>query len=239
MKAYSCAKGICAVAAAMVVAGCWTFDETAFPEVAVTRVAGSSTNITLTVAGFEAVLTEYEAIHGYSTVFVPGYYGHRYFEPAHYEVVPTVSLVPQKRSTDMFLRRAQDDLEKAGFVIGAGITDMTVDVRFEGPLPSPSDGWKSLGWNVCTLFFCDYGSARWTAKLRIRDSKTGRLLFHHDYLQEFETHVFGLIPLFSISSSESTSAAHMQTWCLAALTDRAIADATAFLSTQGTAKDVK
>ena len=234
MKVYNCAKIICAVAAAMAIAGCWTFDETEFPEVAVTRASGMSTNVTLTISGFEAALTEYETIHSYSTVYVPGYYGRYYCEPAHLAMVPTVSQIPQRRSTDMFRRRAQDDFEKAGFVIGTGITDRTVEVSFEGPLPSSSDGWKSLGWEVFTLFLCDYDTATWTAKLRIRDSKTGRLLFHHDYIQKFETHVFGLIPLFGISSSDATSAARMQSWCLAALTDRAVADATAFLSGERT-----
>ena len=224
------AKTASAVAAAVALAGCWTFNETEFPEVAVTQAAGATTNITLFVSGFEAVLTEYEAIHSYSTVYVPGYYGRRYYAPAHFETVPTVSMVPQHRSTDMFLRRAQDDFEKAGFLIGSTNATMTVDVRFEGPHMSSSDEWKSFGWELFTLFTCDYGTATWTAQLRIRDAKTGRLLFHHDYVQEFETHVFGLIPLFGISSSDATSSARMQTWCLAALTDRAVADATAFLA---------
>ena len=219
--------------ASLALAGCWTFDETAYPEVAVTQAAGASTNITLTVAGFETVLTEYEAVHGYSTVYVPGSHCRRYSQPGHYETVSTVAFVPQRRSTDMFLKRAQDEFEKAGFALGAGISDMTVDVRFEGPYSDSADEWKRIGWEFLTVFFCDYGSARWTAKLRIRDSKTGRLVFHHDYIQEFETHVFGLIPLFSISSSDATSGVNMQTWCLAALTDRAVADATAFLSAQG------
>jgi hypothetical protein len=219
--------------ASLALAGCWTFNETAYPEVAVTQAAGASTNITLTVAGFEAVLTEYEAVHGYSTVYVPGYHSRRYYRPGYYETVSTVALVPQRRSTDMFLKRAQDEFEKAGFVLGTGITDATVDVRFEGPYADAADDWKRIGWEFLTVFFCDYGSASWTAKLRIRDSKTGRLLFHHDYVQKFETHVFGLIPLFSISSSDATTSANMQTWCLAALTDRAVADATAFLSTLG------
>lgn len=216
--------------AALLLAGCWTFDETSYPEVAVAQADGVATNVTLTVAGFDAVLTEYEAVHGYSTVYVPGYYGRRYCEPGHFETYPTVAFLPQQRSTDMFLRRAQDEFEKAGFVLGTGMTDKTVEVRFEGPFATSADEWKRIGWEFFTLFFCDYGTARWTARLRIRDSKTGRLLFHHDYDQKFETHVFGLIPLFSISSSDATSAATMQTWCLAALTDRAVADATAFLS---------
>ena len=83
---------------------------------------------------------------------------------------------------------------------------------------------------LCTLFFCDYSAASWTAKLRIRDNRTGRLAFHGDYVQRYETKVFGLIPLFGISSCDETSYSYMQGWCLSALTDRAVADSTAFLS---------
>ena len=227
---FDIAKAIMGAAAAAALSGCWTFGETEFPEVAVAQASGATTNTTLAVSGFEATLTEYEAIHSYSTVYVPGYYGRRYYSPAHFETVPTVSMVPQHRSTDIYLRRAQDDFEKAGFLLGSETADVRVDVRFEGPLETSADGWKSFGWELFTLFMCDYGSATWTAKLRIRDAKTGRLLFHHAYVQEFETHVFGLVPLFGISSSDATSSARMQMWCLAALTDRAVADATAFLS---------
>ncbi len=214
-------------------AGCWTFNETDYPAVQTTMVGAGGTNsqVTVSLSGFEACLTEYEAVHGFSTVYVPGYYGYRCHSPGHYETVQTVSLVPQLRSTDMFLRRAQDEFEKAGVLLAVGAqADRLVDVRFEGPFVSTDNDVKRFAWNVFTVFFCDWAATRWRASLRIRDAKSGRLLFHHDYDQPYETGAFGLIPLFGASSCDKLSPASMQSWCLAALTDRACADATAFLA---------
>ena len=216
-----------------ILAGCWTFNETPYPQTAVTTATETSANRTLALVGFEAMLTEYEAVHGFRTVYVPGYHGRHCCEPGHYEMVPAVDYIPQLRSTDMFVRRAQDEFEKAGFTLSTGLADRTVEVRFEGPCVSNGDDLTKLAWNVFTVFLCDYGTSRWTARLRIRDTKTGKLLFHHDYEQRYETKVFGLIPLIGASSSLAITRSQMQSWCLAALTDRAVADATAFLAGEG------
>ena len=212
----------------LVLAGCWTFNETPYPVVQTAAAAKDSKTVNL--VGFEAVLTEWEAVHGYRTVYVPAHYGRRHFRPGYFETISSVDYLPQLRSTDMFLRRAEDLFEKAGFVLAPTTSDFTIDVRFEGPFISGNDDLKKLAWNVCTVFFCDYGAARWAAHLRIRDTKTGQLVFHHDYDQQYATGVFGLIPLFGPASCVSTDPAHMQSWCLAALTDRVCADATAFVA---------
>ena len=39
-----------------------------------------------------------------------------------------------------------------------------------------------------------------------------------------------MLPLLGISACDETSQSYIQAWCLSALTDRAVADATAFLS---------
>lgn len=213
-------------------AGCWTFDETPYPALEVTGVPEGVEKPTIMLVGFEAFLTEYEAVNGFRTVYVPGYHGRHYCEPGHYEMVPSIEYIPQVRSTDMFVRRAQDQLEKAGFTVGLGLSERTVEVHFEGPFTTGGDDLTKLGWNVLTAFLCDYGTSRWTAKLRIRDSKTGKLLFHHDYDQVYETKVFGLVPLIGASSHTAISRSQMQSWCLAALTDRAVADASAYLANE-------
>jgi len=222
-------KSLSAILPALAVAGCWTFGETEYPEIANTA-AGAASDVALRVVGFEATVSACEAVHSYSTVYVPGCYGRRFCEPGYMATVPTVTLVPRRQATDMFLRRAQDSFERAGFLLRQENADKTVEVHFEGPFTSSGEEMQRLAWEVFTVFFCDYGAATWTAALRIRDAKTGRLLFHHDYVQKYETHVFGLIPLFGISTTDATSSSTMQAWCLAALTDRAVADATAFLS---------
>lgn len=208
-------------------AGCWTFNETPYPDVATTAAAPTAKPVTL--AGFETTLTEVEAVHGYRMVYVPGHYGYRHYHPGFVETVPSVDYVTQYRATDMFVRRAEDLFEKAGFTVAPTGSAYTVTVSFEGPLETSSEAMKKIAWNVLTAFFCDYDATRWIAKLRIRDTQTGKLVFHHDYEQGYETSVFGLIPLFGASSSEKTDATQMKLWCLSALTDRAVADATAFL----------
>ena len=114
--------------------------------------------------------------------------------------------------------------------VGAATPDWTVDVAFTGPIVSDGDTIKQLAWEIGTLFLFDYAAASWTAQLRVRDNRTGKLVFHNDYVQRYETNVFGLIPLFSISSASETSLAYMQSWCLGALTDRIVADVTAYFA---------
>ena len=220
------------LAFSLLLAGCWTFNESEYPETAVSA-APAGTNVAVAVTGFSASLTEYATVHEYHTVYVPAYGGRRWARGGYFETVPTVAYVPQHRATDAFQRRARDEFEKAGFMVGAGTPDWTVDVEFAGPIVTDGDMAKQVAWLVCTVFFCDWQTATWTAKLRIRDNRTGRLAFHRDYSQRYETNVFGLVPLFSISACRDTSPERMQAWCLAALTDRAVADASAFLSGGG------
>lgn len=213
-----------------VLAGCWTFNESAYPETAMTPLANTATNRSVRVAGFESFFTQYDSVEGFQTVYVPGYYGYRHFRPGHFETVHSVTYVPQHRSSDMFLKRAQDMFEKAGFTLGGEKSVYTVEVTFDGPLNRMEDDVAKACWILGTVFFCSYDADHWSAKLRIRETASGKLLFHHDYTQDYETNVFGLIPLFGIASCEKTSPYTTQTWCLAALTDRALADATAYLS---------
>lgn len=221
-------KRMLVAAMAMAVAGCWTFNETEFPATAVSAAQPGVGSVQL--AGFETLLTEWESVHGFQTVYVPGYYGRHHRYPGHYETLPVVTMVPQQRSSDMFLQRAQDAIEKAGYTLTQVNPEYLVEVRFSGPYTTNGDTWKELGWNFLSAFLCDYGTASWTAALRIRHAKTGKLLFAHDYEQKYEVNVIGLLPLFSIAASDACDRAKMQCWCLAALTDRALADATAFLS---------
>ena len=224
-------KSVLLVVLSATISGCWTFNESEYPQTAVTRPQGERAKLAVAVVGFDAIITEYESIYGYSTVYMPGYYGRRHYHPGYYETVSTRTIVPQTRTTDMFRKRAQEELEDAGFVLATSVTpDRTVEVTFSGPSVDSGDIWSQWGWRLGTVFFCDYDAATWSAKLRIRDNRTGKLLFKNEYAQRYETNVFGLIPIFSIASCEATSPAHIQSWCLAALTDRAMADATSFLS---------
>lgn len=214
-----------ALVLAALASGCWTFNETPYPETTVLP-PSATTNVTVAVQGFYAALSDYETVSSLQTVYVPGHHHHY----GHYETVTTQTLVPVKRETDAFLQRARDAFERAGYNIAALQPDYTVEVNFSGPITSSADSTKTFLCELLTAFLCDYTTSRWTATLRVRDNRTGKLLLSHDYDQRYETNVIGLVPLFSIAACDETSSARVQSWCLAALTDRAVADATACLS---------
>ena len=210
-------------------AGCWTFNETPYPKSEIAS-APEGTNIVLGVNGFLATVVEYTEYTEFRTIYVPGFYGRHHYHPGYLETIPTVSYLPQSRTTDQYLLRAKDSFERAGFTVGAATPDWTVEVTFSGPFATDGDEWREFLWPICSIFFCDYGSATWKAQLRVRDNRSGRLVFHRDYSQRYETNVFGLVPLFSIAAAAETSPAYMQSWCLAALTDQAVADAARFFA---------
>jgi len=145
-------------------------------------------------------------------------------------MVSTTEYLPQTETTAVYRNRATDGLEHAGCILRAKDPQYRVEVRFEGPYDEPGDGWATFGWTVCTLLTADYGAQDWTAKLRIHDLKTGKLVYEKDHVQRYEAVVWGPIPFFSPLGSDCTSSHVMQDWCLTALTDVAVADALTFLS---------
>ena len=115
-----------AVVAAM--AGCWTFNETEYPVEATTAAA---TNLSVAVVGYKATFTDYEPVTGYSSVYVPGWYGYRYYQPGHFETVASTAYVPLQRESDAYLVRAKERFEGAGFVVGASVPKVAVEVQFD------------------------------------------------------------------------------------------------------------
>lgn len=222
-------RTVASAALLLSVAGCWTFNESEYPQVEMTPIAMAATNATIAVTGFKSVFVDYNTVSGYSTVYVPGWYNRYHYMPGHFETVNTVTYVPVARNSDAFLVRAKELFEQAGFAF-ANTPRYTVEVRFEGPATTSSDMNRTLAWMLCTVFFCDYSAQSWTARLSVRDNTTGKLLLGRDYVQRYEANVFSLIPLFGPASCPDTSHSHMQAWCLSALTERTVADATAFLS---------
>ncbi|MBO5643259.1 MAG: hypothetical protein J6S51_04555 [Kiritimatiellae bacterium] len=205
-------------------AGCFTLTETQYPETQLTR---SDDFKTITIKGFEASLTEYVTMYGIETVYVPGYYGRRYWYPGRLHNVQTATSIQQDRSTDRFLVQAKDRLEEAGFNIKANPANYVVEVRFTGPFWG-SEGKRAL-WYFLTALTCDKAEQSWHAKLKVYDNNTGKLLFVRDYQQEYSATGFSPLPLLGMACYERTEPNYMQCWALHALTDRATADASAFL----------
>ena len=215
---------------AVTLAGCWTVRETEYPSVAEGKLP-TGKEVRVQLVGFDATVTSYLPVYGYTTVADwdgPRYGRHRY-GVCRTTTVSTTDYIPQVSPTSAYRDRAVDALEKGGCVLQTAEPTYRIEVRFAGPFERSDDCWAKLGWMVCTIFTANYDAQAWTAKLKIHDGKSGRLLYENDFFQRYETLVWGPIPIFSPGCSEKTSAGYMQNFCLTALTDLAVADALDFL----------
>ena len=211
-------------------AGCFTIFESEYP--AVEMASAGNADVKVQLSGFEAAVTTYEVLYGYETSYrYHHYYGHRrhygYWGPS---TVMTETYVPQTRATSAYIDRATEILELNGFNPKTDKPEYRIEVKFGGPFVSDGERAAEAAWTIFSLLTADYGVHTWTAKLKIYDIATGKLLMHYDYSERYSALVWGPIPLFSPAGSDKTSTNSMQNWCLTALTDRAMADATAFLS---------
>lgn len=218
----------------LLLSGCFTLKQTDMPRVEMTR-APEGRDVKVATAGFAATFTDFLPIYGHQTVYVDhgpyhGRHGRRYWGGGHYETMTTETLVPQSHSSDAFIRKAQTMLEDAGYLVRAPEPDYTVEVSFAGPFVTDDERAVEFAWMLCSILSAEYATQTWTARLRVYDAKSGRVLFSRDYSQKYEDCVWS--PLFFVGLSGCTENTYnfMQSWCLSALTDRTVADATAFLA---------
>ena len=214
-------------------AGCWTVRETAHPAAAVVAMP-SGRDVRVQVAGFDMTVTTYETAYGYTTVSTFGgpYYGRhgRYYGGYGTTTYRTTAFIPRTEAISAYRDRATDALERAGCIVQTQDPQYRVEVRFEGPFTESGDVWATAGWMLCTIFTADFGAQVWSAKLKIHDLKTGKMIHKRDFVERDEAVVWGPIPIFSPACSMRTSAGVMMDNCLTALTDRAVAESVAFLT---------
>jgi hypothetical protein len=222
----------------LLLAGCFTISQTEMPVSQMTR-APEGRDVKVALSGFAALLTEYIPVYGYETVYVDhgwygrrGRYGRRGWYGGHFETATTETFIPQTRANDAFRLRAQATLEENGFLLRAAPADYTVDVTFSGPFVSSSETAAEWAWMLCSVLTTEYSVQTWTAKLKIYDSRSGHVLFHEDYSQTYEDLVFSPLFFIGLAGYTENTYGYMQNWCLTALTDRAMAAATAFLAQQ-------
>ena len=220
---------IAAVAAATLT-GCFTLKETPYPSTQMSALPDGK-SVSVQLKGFKAFVTEYMPVYGYDTVWVEGHpYGRYGWAPGHYRTVPSSAYVPYVSDSDAFMQRAKTLAESAGFVTMAQQPDYVVEVAFGGPYVTDSERCVSAMWTLLSILSADYGVQTWTAGLKIYDNRTGKLVFSHDYSQRYEVTVWGPLPILSPSCSSKGTFGAMQSWCLNALTDRAMADVASFLA---------
>ena len=221
----------CALAALL--AGCFTLHRTPQTHSAMTR-APDGKDVKVAVSGFAATITEYVPVYGHETVYVDGgwdwHRGHRAWYGGHYATTTTSALIPQIKASEAFMRRAQSIFEENGFLLRSSPIDFTVDVSFEGPFITSDEQAVQWAWMLCSILSAEYSTQTWTAKLKIYDNTTGRIVFSKDYSQKFEDVVWSPIFFIGLAGYTENTFNYMQSWCLGALTDRACADATAFLA---------
>ena len=227
-------KKLVMLAPVLLLAGCFTVRQTEMPVSQMAR-APEGRDVKVALSGFAALLTEYIPVYGYETVYVDhGWHGRRGrrggWYGGHFETATSETLIPQTRANEAFRLRAQSILEENGFLLRAAPTDYTVDVTFAGPFVSSSETAAEWAWMLCSILTTEYSVQTWTAKLKVYDNKTGRVIFHEDYSQTYEDLVFSPLFFIGLSGYTENTYNYMQNWCLTALTDRAMSSATAFLA---------
>ena len=217
----------------LVLAGCWTVRETdhAVPPIG-SLPSGKETKVR--VSGFESTVMTYDTAYTYGTGNVGGWYDYRGCYRGGFDMgmYSSTTYIPRVEETKAYLDRATDLLEHAGCIVKAKDPQYGIEVRFDGPFSESGDAWAEAGWLVCTILTADFQAQNWVAKLRIHDLGTGKLLHEKDIVERDEALVWGPIPLISPSTSTRTSSGTMKEKCLSALTDKAVAEAIAFLSTK-------
>jgi len=213
---------------ALLFAGCFTIGESPYPDTVMSRPA--ATNVTVSVRGFDAEVTEFVSVSGISTVYVDNWYGGRWYGPGYWVTVPVSATIARPRATDVFRERARSRFEEAGWPVMAPVHDYLVEVTFTGPTEEPNAFWWRALRVVGTLFFSDRAALTCHAKLRIYDNRSGKLLFSREYDQRDEESMWSPVLVFGPLAYEKTCYDYMRMRCLYALTDRATADASSYLS---------
>lgn len=218
--------------AATALAGCFTVYETEAPQVVLSKVAGDKK---VAVEGFLTTVVSYIPVYSTSTAFVSGphYHGrhHRhYYSGPTMATTQTETLIPQVSTTDAYLKRVQSRLEEAGCILRASPAQFIVSGEFAGPFDPPGADWRRAGIDIGTGFFALYDTASYTLSVKVYEQATGKPLFAQNYEQTYSATGFSPLWLIGMMAYDNITTSFQHSWCLSALTDRAMADVSAFLS---------
>lgn len=218
-----------ASAVAAVLSGCWTISETEFPEVSAAKVP-SGKSVSVRLANFRTGVYTYKFVEGHETMQGAADKDtvRRDFQQ-HY-VDTNMSWKLQASASGALVSRTMAELTRQGYVIDPEKAKYLIELSFDGPVLPDHDVLRQCGYYLCTLFTAENTKVTWSAKLQVRNAETDELYLTKDYTQEYEIMTWGPLPLLSPCFSLKTSVTHASCWALTALTDVAIADATAFIS---------
>ena len=223
---------IAALGAAFLQAGCFTLYKSEYPVVQMTRAAKADAGVLL--SGFEASITSYVPIYGYQTAWDVDrvYYrrGRYHYVSGGPTTVSTTTYVPQTDQTTVFIERAQETFESLGYIVNGNNAKYRVEVKFSGPVVTDEDNLVEILWLVLSAFSADYSAQTWSAKLKIYETESNRMVFTCDYTEKCAAAVWGPLPILSPAGANANSPTVLQSRALTILTDRALADASAFLA---------
>lgn len=232
------AKTLVAAVLATALAGCFTVYESDYPEVVMSKVAGDKK---VAVEGFLTTVVTYTPVYTTQTGFVdpgPYYYRrhgrhHRHYAPGPGPMLATTTtetLIPNVQTTDAYLKRVQSRLEEAGCILRAAPAKYIVSGEFGGPYNPDGANWRRAGIDLGTALFCMYDTASYTLSVKVYEQATGRPIFAQNYEQTYAATGFSPLWLFGLMAYENLTTSFQHSWCLSALTDRAMADVSAFMS---------
>ena len=224
-----------AAVSAAVLAGCFTVYESDYPEVVMSKVAGDKK---VAVEGFLTTVVTYTPIYTTETAFVdrgPYYYGRRhrhYYHGPTMATTTTETLIPNVQTTDAYLKRVQSRLEEAGCILRAAPATYIVSGEFGGPYDPDGAHWRRAAIDLGTALFAMYDTASYTLSVKVYEQATGKPVFAQNYEQTYSATGFSPLWLFGLAAYDNITTSFQHSWCLSALTDRAMADVSAFLSQQ-------
>lgn len=208
--------------------GCWTLSETEYPDYTVARLPKGK-SVTVYLSGFEAEVQRYVVPEGHETMKTNA---EDRVDGPFVKASQNTNIAYSARSSiaSHLIDRAAIGLERKGFTIRELDARYTVEVKFTGPVEQDYNVLKQLGYAICTIFTMERNGETWEARLKIIDEKTRKTVFRKKYVQPYDVTVWGPIPIASPACSPKITCTAASSWALTALTDAAIADASAFLA---------
>ena len=226
---------LAAAMAATALAGCFTVYETECPEVVISKVEGDKK---VAVEGFLTTVVTYASVYTTETGFVDrgpyyryGRHHRRYYAPSPmFTTTTTETLIPQVSTTDAYMKRAQSRLEEAGCILRASPAKYVVSGEFAGPFNPQGANWRRAAIDLGTALFAMYDTASYTLSVKVYDQDTGKPIFAQNYEQTYSATGFSPLWILGMMAYDNITSGFQHSWCLSVLTDRAMADVSAFLS---------
>jgi len=210
-------------AGSLFLTGCWTLSETEYPSVAVKPGRGER----IRLADFKTGIYSYHFVEGHESMSGT--------EPDakmvdQEMVAQDASWMMSDTASGRLVARTVAELGRKGYKVSKQDPNYVIELGFSGPVLPEDDFLLQLGYIFGTLFTAEKSVVTWTAHLKVRDGATNAVLYERDIDQTYELTVWGPIPVASPGCCEKIDKGSTNCWVLTALTDRAVADATAFIS---------